>query len=103
MERVRKDPGEVNSWGFHWARSDPQDETTEQQGWLQGSTLASSDWEITPEGATLEITEETNSQQETLVQLSGGQPGRQYRVKNTVVSASGAIGVKSLLLTIANS
>ena len=103
MERVRKDPGEVNSWGFHWARTDPDDETTEPQGWLQGSTLVSSEWDVEPTDVALGITDGTNSTQETQVQISGGQPGRQYRIKNTVVSSAGATGVRSLLLTIANS
>ena len=79
-----KDPGEVLDYQIDWA------------AWLGTDTITSSTWTVT--GATKVATSSLNAV--TTVWVSGGTLGVPARATNTVVTAGGRTGVRSVDISI---
>ncbi len=80
-----KDPSSVADYGFDW------------EEWLDGDTLASSSWVITPAG-TLNQVENNHTTTTTVVWLAQGTPGLVYEVTNSIVTAAGRREHRTLVI-----
>lgn len=88
--RFTKDPDATLDYGIDWTN------------WLEtGDSIASSAWEV-PTGLTL--TSQSNTNNKTLVWLSGGTVGTTYTVRNRITTASTPPRVedRSILIQVIN-
>jgi hypothetical protein len=72
-----KTPGEVKHRSFKW------------ETWLAGDTIATSTFSVEGPDSSLTATDGGNSTTLTNVWISGGALGLQYKVINTIITASG--------------
>ena len=101
--RVIKDPDADLDYAIEWAsHTEPNDGTSNDDGWLRGDYLVQSTWSVTgPDPAMLihnqaigDIVDEDTKQvisTNTLakVWLGGGTPNQSYRVVNSIVTFEG--------------
>lgn len=91
----KKDPTAVLDFGINWS-----DVTAVGGPWLQGGeTITASTWTV-PAGLTKNSDSKTSSA--TTVWLSGGTPGAQYQITNTITTSAGRTDSRSLTITITN-
>lgn len=81
IQCIEKTPGENLPYGFDWT------------DWLAGDTIASSSWSI-PAGLTVGVASYTTVA--TAQKLSGGTVGVMYDCVNTITTATGNIGERTL-------
>lgn len=67
--------------------------------WLNGDTIVSSSFTVSPSGA-LTVDSEANNTTEATVWLSGGDRGRKYKVINHIVTAAGRETDRTILMEI---
>lgn len=72
-----KDPNATGSYLFDWT------------AWLAGDTISVSAWAPLPSDLT--VTSSSNTTLTTMIVLSGGTPGRTYRMRNRITTAAGLI------------
>lgn len=70
-----KDPNATSSYQFDWT------------AWLAGDTISGSAWAPLPSDLTVVST--ANTTLTTTIVLSGGTPGRIYRMRNRITTAAG--------------
>ena len=81
-----KDPSAILDYGFDWV------------DWLDGDTISTSSWSVSPVGLTASPNTKTSTT--TTVWLSGGAVGSTYQVTNTIVTAVGRTDQRTLLVAI---
>ena len=77
MALFEKDPNATSSYQFDWT------------AWLAGDTIASSSWAQLPTDMTVVST--ANTTLTTTIVVSGGTPGRTYRLRNRITTATNLI------------
>jgi hypothetical protein len=83
-----KDPDAVLDFGFDW------------EPWLEGDTLADSDW-IVPEGIAKDPDKgDTFTDTDTTIWLTGGTEGEKYEVTNRITTAAGRIDDRTAVVKI---
>jgi hypothetical protein len=88
LRRVTHDPDAILSYGLNWADFGPNDGSDDDTGWLQGETIAESQWIISgPDSPT--ITDQDHSTVETKFQISGATEGSTYLATNRIQTAAG--------------
>lgn len=85
LATYEKDPDASKVYTIDWAKSGPNDGTANDDGWLQGDTIATSTW-IVPSGLTSEA--ESNTGTLATIKLSGGVMGRNYFVTNRITTTT---------------
>lgn len=98
IKRYSKDPDDVLD--YHNVFSDPSglnDGSSDDDGFLQGDTIATSTW-IVPDGITKDS--EVNTTTTTTVWLSGGTIRKSYTVTNRIVTAAGRTKDKSIIIVV---
>ncbi len=78
-----KDPGEKLDYSMDWT------------AWLAGDTIAASSWTV-PAGITQTTPDPSFTATTTTIWLAGGTVGKTYELTNTVTTAGGRIGVRSV-------
>lgn len=81
-----KDPSSILDYGVDWT------------DWLDGDTISTSSWSVSPSGLT--AISNTRNGGVTTVWLSGGTVGQTYQVTNTIVTAAGRTDQRTLLVAI---
>ena len=83
-----KDPGSSVDYAFDWAAD----------GYLEGATVAASEWAATPAG--LVVGAGTLAPTRTGVIVAGGSRGHVYRLRNRVTLSDGRIDERTLTLRV---
>lgn len=83
-----KDPTSVQSFSIDWSP------------WLGVDTIASSSWEASDPGITIDHDDKTNTS--TTVWLTGGTAGQYYDLHNTVLTAGGRTDKRTIRIYVAN-
>lgn len=106
FKRWKKDPNAVLDYTILWA-SEPvfvnevefvrNDGGILDTGWLQGDTIADSDW-FADDG--IEIESHSHTTTYASVWLSGGQVGKRYTVTNRITTDLGRIEDRSFIVQI---
>lgn len=81
-----KDPSAILDYGFEW------------EDWLDGDTISTSSWTVSPSGLT--ASPNTKTSNTTTVWLSGGTVGSTYQLTNTVVTAAGRTDQRTMLVAV---
>lgn len=81
-----KDPSAILDYGFEWA------------DWLDGDTISTSSWAVSPAGLT--ASPNTKTPATTTVWLSGGTAGSTYQLTNTIVTAAGRSDQRTMLIAV---
>jgi hypothetical protein len=79
---IDKDPDAKRTYTIDWAKGGPNDASSDDRGFLQGDTIATSTFSVV--GSELVIEQDGNTTTTTTVQVSGGVVGRQYDVTNRI-------------------
>lgn len=79
----RKDPDAVLDYTVDWG------------AWLDGDTIATSDW-VVPDGITEDAA--TNTTTSATIWLSGGTEGAAYRIVNRIVTAAGRTDDRTIVI-----
>lgn len=81
-----KDPSAILDYGFDW------------EDWLDGDTISTSSWVVSPSGLT--ASPNTKTSNTTTVWLSGGTAGSTYQLTNTIVTAAGRTDQRTMLVAV---
>jgi hypothetical protein len=84
-----KDPQAVLDYSLDWADSGSNDGAESDPGWLQGNTIATSEWIVSGPDSALVNAGDSNSTTVSTVELTGGTLGRQYTVTNRIETTLG--------------
>jgi hypothetical protein len=82
-----KDPAATVDYEMDWA------------AYLEGSTITSSSWSVSPGGMT--ITNQSNTPTLTTVWLAGGTVGERYTARNLITTSTGQTDSRGITITIA--
>ena len=90
MTLLLKDPGAMLDYSVDWGRD-----------YLDGDALASSSWTVSPvePGGIIVVASQYDLLIAT-VEVSGGAPGKLYRLVNQIVTASGREDRRSIMLRV---
>lgn len=86
LKKIDKDPSGVLDYSFDWATN-----------WLGADTISTSTWTV-PAGIVKDS--DSDSSGVTTVWLSGGTPGTQYTITNTIVTAAGRTEERSVIINV---
>lgn len=89
---IRKDPESIEPQGFDW--------TSFLAELGEGEMVSSSSWSVTGSGLELSGSTIVSGNLKTVVTLTGGTPGRKYRVTNHIVTSSGVEDDRSFFVLI---
>lgn len=94
LKTFTKDPDAVLIYTFDWANGGPNDGSLDDDGWLQGATIAVSAFVLSSADITNVI--ESNTPTTASVKISGGKQGKDYIVTNRVTTNGGETEDRSI-------
>ena len=85
--KVEKDPDAIRTYTLDWADGGLNDGLVGDTGWLQGDTIATSNW--TAE-STLTVVVDANTTTTTSAKVSGGVLGKTHKLTNRITTTNGS-------------